>query len=40
MKTDYEIMEFLKKYKESLKEKYVVKEIGIFGSYARGGVRK
>ncbi|OGW48530.1 MAG: nucleotidyltransferase [Nitrospirae bacterium RBG_19FT_COMBO_42_15] len=36
MKTLEEINNMLKKYKEELKEKYGVKEIGIFGSYVRG----
>jgi predicted nucleotidyltransferase len=36
MKTLEEINDILKKYKEELKEKYGVKEIGIFGSYVRG----
>ena len=36
MQTVYEIIEIIKKNKESLKEEYGVKEIGIFGSYVRG----
>ena len=36
MKTFEEIKDLLKKHKEELKEKYGVKEIGIFGSYVRG----
>lgn len=36
MQTVYEIIEIIKKHKESLKEEYGVKEIGIFGSYIRG----
>lgn len=36
MKSVQEITEILKKHKEELKEKYKVKEIGIFGSYIRG----
>lgn len=36
MKTLEEIKNLLKKYKEELKEKYGVKEIGIFGSFVRG----
>ena len=36
MKTRKEIEETLKKYKPLLREKFKVKEIGIFGSYARG----
>ena len=31
-----EIKEIIKKHKDELKEKYSVKEIGIFGSFARG----
>lgn len=31
-----EIINTLKKHKEELKEKYHVKEIGVFGSYVRG----
>ncbi len=40
MQTVYELIEIIKKHRKSLKEEYGVKEIGIFGSYARGGVRK
>ena len=36
MKTFEEIKEVLKKQKPFLMEKYGVKEIGIFGSYAKG----
>ena len=36
MKTRKEIEETLKKYKPFLREKFKVKEIGIFGSYVRG----
>ena len=36
MKTLNEIKTTLTKHKEKLKEKYDVKEIGIFGSYAHG----
>lgn len=36
MKKLEEINDILKKYKKELKEKYGVKEIGIFGSYVRG----
>ena len=36
MKTLNEIKEILKKHKKELKEKYKVKSIAIFGSYARG----
>ena len=31
-----EIKEFLKKHETKLKERYEIKEIGIFGSYVRG----
>ncbi len=36
MKTLSEIKEVLRKHKKELKEKYKVKSIAIFGSYARG----
>ena len=36
MKTLDEINDILTKHKEWIKEKYKVKEIGIFGSYIRG----
>ncbi|WP_423792287.1 nucleotidyltransferase family protein [Methanocaldococcus indicus] len=36
MKTLKEIKEILRKHKKELKEKYKVKSIAIFGSYARG----
>jgi predicted nucleotidyltransferase len=36
MKTVEEIQKILKAHKEELKEKYTVKEIGIFGSYVKG----
>jgi len=36
MKTLDEIKNILKSHKVKLKERYGVKEIGIFGSYARG----
>jgi len=36
MKTREEIEAALKKFKPLLKEKFKVKEIGIFGSYVRG----
>ncbi|WP_457613174.1 nucleotidyltransferase family protein [Methanocaldococcus sp.] len=36
MKTLSEIKEILRKHKKELKEKYKVKSIAIFGSYARG----
>jgi predicted nucleotidyltransferase len=35
MKTLEEIKKILEEYKETLREKYGVKEIGIFGSYVR-----
>jgi predicted nucleotidyltransferase len=40
MKSIKTINEILNKYKSELAEKYNVKEIGIFGSYARGDQRK
>ena len=40
MKTLEEIKTILKKHEKELKEKYYVKEIGIFGSYARGEARE
>lgn len=36
MKTLNEIKSILEKHKDELKEKYGVKEIGVFGSYIRG----
>jgi len=36
MKTKKEIKETLKRFKPILKEKFKVKEIGIFGSWVRG----
>lgn len=36
MKTRKEIEEILRKHKPFLREKFKVKKIGIFGSYARG----
>jgi len=36
MKSIQEIKETLEKHKVELKEKYKIKEIGIFGSYVRG----
>lgn len=36
MKTLKEIKEILTKHKDELKEKYNLKEIGIFGSFVRG----
>lgn len=35
-----EIKEIIQKHKEELKEKYSIKEIGIFGSFVRGEVKK
>jgi predicted nucleotidyltransferase len=40
MKTLEEIKVILKQHKTELKEKYGVKEIGIFGSYVRGEQKK
>ncbi|MDI6821678.1 MAG: nucleotidyltransferase family protein [Actinomycetota bacterium] len=40
MKTSDEIKQILTEHKEELKEKYGVKEIGIFGSYVRGEYKK
>jgi len=40
MKSIETINEILNKYKSELADKYNVKEIGIFGSYARGEQRK
>jgi hypothetical protein len=40
MKSIETINETLNKYKSELADKYNVKEIGIFGSYARGEQRK
>lgn len=31
-----DILNYLKKYKELKKDKYHIKELGLFGSYARG----
>ncbi len=36
MKTLDEVKKILKEHKEELKEKYNIKEIGIFGSFVRG----
>jgi uncharacterized protein len=36
MKTKKEIKETLKRFKPILKEKFKVREMGIFGSYGRG----
>ena len=35
-----EIKEILKKYEKEVKEKYGIKEIGIFGSYLRGEAKE
>lgn len=35
MRSSREIMEILKKYSDSLKESFGVKEFGVFGSYVR-----
>ncbi|MCD6221319.1 nucleotidyltransferase family protein [bacterium] len=35
-----EIKEILKKYEKELKEKYGIKEVGIFGSYLRGEAKE
>ncbi len=35
-----EINEILKQHKNELKEKYKIKEIGVFGSYVRGEQKK
>lgn len=40
MKTLKEIREILEKHKEELKQKYFIKEIGIFGSYVRDEQRE
>ncbi|NKQ38210.1 MAG: nucleotidyltransferase family protein [Methanosarcinales archaeon] len=40
MKQFDEIKEILKKHKIELKEKYNIKNIGIFGSYLRGEAKK
>jgi len=40
MKTLEEIKKILRQHKTELKEKYGVKEIGIFGSYVRGEQKK
>ncbi|MCJ7508312.1 MAG: nucleotidyltransferase family protein [candidate division Zixibacteria bacterium] len=36
MKTKEEIKETLRRFKPTLKEKFKIREIGIFGSYGRG----
>jgi len=38
--TAEEIINILKEHKEGLKEKYGVKELGVFGSYVRGEQKK
>ncbi len=40
MKTIEEIKEILTKHKEELRERFKVREIGVFGSYVRGGQKK
>jgi len=40
MKRVDEIKEALKKHKEELRERFKVKEIGIFGSYVKGEQKK
>ncbi len=40
MKTFDEIKKILEKHKKELREKYGIREIGIFGSYLRGGAKK
>ena len=40
MKKIEEIKEVLKEHKEELREKFKVKEIGVFGSYVRGEQKK
>jgi len=40
MKNMHEIIKILREHKEELKEKYKIKEIKIFGSYARGEQRE
>jgi len=40
MKTRKEIEETLKKHKPSLRERFKVKEMGVFGSYVRGEQRE
>lgn len=39
-KTIYEIRRVLKRHERELKEKYGIKEIGVFGSYVRGEQKK
>ena len=40
MKTFEQIKNILAKHKEDLRQKYKIKEIGIFGSYVRGEPKK
>lgn len=40
MKTREEIMRILREHKAELREKYGVREIGLFGSYVRGEQRR
>jgi hypothetical protein len=40
VRTLEEIKEILKEHKEEVSRKYKVREIGIFGSFVRGGQRK
>lgn len=40
MKTLQEIRRILTEHKEELRRKYRVKEIGVFGSFVKGGQRK
>lgn len=40
MKNFFEIKELLKNHKEEFKEKYQIKDIGIFGSYVKGMQKK
>ena len=40
MESVEEIVKKISKYKEFLRQKYGVKDIGIFGSYVRGEVKK
>jgi len=40
MKNTHEIIKIMREHKEELKEKYKIKEIKIFGSYARGEQRE
>lgn len=40
MKTFEEITETLREHKEELREKYKIKEIGVFGSYVKGEQKK